>query len=439
MTKLVLKTIFIFLLSVQTSLALPLDSPRNYVRTVTYLEHGQDSVVSVQYYDGLGRPVQMVEGGLNSSGLFLHSLISGGKKTGYIYASDGRKLRTTHRQGTRPLMTTDYAGPFEFRDGVISRVNFSGGYFDYDPADAQWSCHYYVTDYQSSHRMVVNREAAPGDSPEQVTHYYPYGGVIGDISTNETLQRNKFEGKELDRTFGLDNYDIHTRNYFAMLPTWDRPDSKAEDYYGISPYVYCGGNPVNLGDYDGRFSKKIGADIAYRIHDAFRPSGERVSGIHEKTNASNPNNRYYYDTYSYNKKDGIVITEVYSMSKDVVDDVGLAGTGIEVAGVGIMCTAVAAPVGAIVAEAGATISTVASVAAIAIDAINGDLNGGLVDALLFVGSNAVKKGIQKLATKNITSEGIEELGESILERGYEASQSSMQSAVSYAEKQKKKE
>jgi hypothetical protein len=28
-------------------------------------------------------------------------------------------------------------------------------------------------------------------------------------------------------------------------------NNDAEKYYGISPYAYCGGDPVNLGDYDG--------------------------------------------------------------------------------------------------------------------------------------------------------------------------------------------
>ena len=114
-------------------------------------------------------------------------------------------------------------------------------------------------------------------------NYYPYGGVIGDISTNENVQKYKLfhyipreqarsegprshqkeidnllarrrafrRGVELDRTFGLDNYDIHARQYFAMMPSWDRIDPLVEKYYGISPYAYCGGDPVNLGDYDG--------------------------------------------------------------------------------------------------------------------------------------------------------------------------------------------
>ena len=130
----------------------------------------------------------------------------------------------------------------------------------------------------NNNRVVV----AENDSIVQINHYYPYGGVIGDISTllsdvtkgnNENVQKYKFEGPrshqkeidnllarrrafrrgvELDRTFGLDNYDIHARQYFAMMPSWDRIDPLAEKYYGISPYVYCGGDPVNFGDYNGR-------------------------------------------------------------------------------------------------------------------------------------------------------------------------------------------
>lgn len=107
--------------------------------------------------------------------------------------------------------------------------------------------------------MVINKNG----TVEQVTHYYPYGGVIGDISTllsdvtkgnllsdvtkgnNENVQKYKLfhyipreqarsegprshqkeidnllarrrafrRGVELDRTFGLDNYDVHARQW----------------------------------------------------------------------------------------------------------------------------------------------------------------------------------------------------------------------------------
>lgn len=125
-------------------------------------------------------------------------------------------------------------------------LRFDGGYISFD-SDTISGIHYYIKDYMGNNRMVVNRDG----TVEQVTHYYPYGGIIGDISTNQSLQKYKFEGKELDRTFGLDNYDIHARQYFSMAPVWDRIDPMAEKDYAISPYVYCGGDPVNRGDYDG--------------------------------------------------------------------------------------------------------------------------------------------------------------------------------------------
>ena len=86
----------------------------------------------------------------------------------------------------------------------------------------------------NNNRVVV----AENDSIVQINHYYPYGGVIGDISTNESLQKYKFEGPrshqkeidnllarrrafrrgiELDRTFRLDNYYVHARQYFTMM------------------------------------------------------------------------------------------------------------------------------------------------------------------------------------------------------------------------------
>ena len=41
---------------------------------------------------------------------------------------------------------------------------------------------------------------------EQVNHYYPYGGIMAE-STNESVQRYKYNGKELDRMHGLDWYE----------------------------------------------------------------------------------------------------------------------------------------------------------------------------------------------------------------------------------------
>lgn len=126
--------------------------------------------------------------------------------------------------------------------------------------------------------MVVNKNG----TKEQITHYYPYGAVIGDISTNESVQKYKFEGKELDRTFGLDNYDIHARQYFAMAPMWDKPDSKAEDYYPISPYAYCGGRSFRFAGIICGFILLCQADFV-NLQDAYRiRANERTRSVFKK-------------------------------------------------------------------------------------------------------------------------------------------------------------
>ena len=173
----------------------------------------------------------------------------------YVYAADGTKLRTIHRPASSSALTDsiDYIGNLILKNGQPSMYIFDGGYASFGTNGAVDDWHYYIQDYMGNNRMVVNKNG----TVEQVTHYYPYGGVIGDISTNENVQNYKFEGKELDRTFGLDNYDIHARQYFAMMPTWDRLDKKAEDYYPTSPYAYCGGNPVNYIDPNGFDTYKV--------------------------------------------------------------------------------------------------------------------------------------------------------------------------------------
>ena len=50
---------------------------------------------------------------------------------------------------------------------------------------------------------------------------------------------------------GLNTYDYGARQYNPITARWDRPDPLAEKYYGVSPYMYCLGNPVNAIDPDG--------------------------------------------------------------------------------------------------------------------------------------------------------------------------------------------
>ena len=50
---------------------------------------------------------------------------------------------------------------------------------------------------------------------------------------------------------GLDTYDYGARQYNPVTARWDRMDPLCEKYYSVSPYAYCGNNPVMLVDPDG--------------------------------------------------------------------------------------------------------------------------------------------------------------------------------------------
>ena len=54
------------------------------------------------------------------------------------------------------------------------------------------------------------------------------------------------------RCGGLDLYDYHARQQDAKLGRFNSPDPLAHKYYWLSPYSYCGGDPVNCVDPDGR-------------------------------------------------------------------------------------------------------------------------------------------------------------------------------------------
>ena len=65
-------------------------------------------------------------------------------------------------------------------------------------------------------------------------------------------ERYKFTGKERDWETGYDFFGA--RSYASVLSIWLSPDPLSDKYPEISPYAYCGWNPVKYIDPDGRIS-----------------------------------------------------------------------------------------------------------------------------------------------------------------------------------------
>ena len=146
------------------------------------------------------------------------------------------------------LITTDYCGNAIYRGDTLSMLLTEEGYVTF-ASDSVPVYHYYLKDHLGSIRVVFDQSGAV----EQRNDYYASGALMP-TSTNGTLQPYKFGGKELERTAGLDEYDFGARWMDPVIGgRFTTMDPLCEKYYSISPYTYCGGDPVNFVDPDGRY------------------------------------------------------------------------------------------------------------------------------------------------------------------------------------------
>ena len=123
--------------------------------------------------------------------------------------------------------------------------------------------------FQKRHKdhLGNNRELVTATGiTHQVSHYYPYGGLMADISTNQDMQRFRFQGKELDHFENIDWNDHGARHADLQTGRWNTVDPLAEKYYSVSPYNNCNDNPANNIDIDGLYpiwNGKTGSETAY--------------------------------------------------------------------------------------------------------------------------------------------------------------------------------
>ena len=183
------------------------------------------------------------------------------KYISYTYDASGVKHRVIHsstRLNVSPtgrLTTADttlYVGSRIYLNGKLDKVLTPYGYLQ------GGKFHTWLHDYQGNVAVVV-----VGDSVAQCNSYYPYGlphatlSIRTNVTTN-TPNTYKYSGKEFDTFGGTDLYDFHARYHAPSTGRFMTPDPMAEKYPGISPYMYCAGNPIIFIDTDGRELKLVG-------------------------------------------------------------------------------------------------------------------------------------------------------------------------------------
>ena len=159
---------------------------------------------------------------------------------------------------------TEYANNVEYyytsRDTTSKIFNASGYYSDS-------TYYHYIKDHLGNICAVVHSIA---DSAVQSTKYYASGVPMAE-STGRDQQPYLYNGKEFVETHGLNEYDSQARRYYATIMRTTTMDPMAEKYYHLSPYSWCGNNPVNAID-------PTGMDSVYVNDQSERPADRGVAG-----------------------------------------------------------------------------------------------------------------------------------------------------------------
>ena len=174
----------------------------------------------------------------------LHNVREGGTlMVGYEYGYGGNKSEVSGRDGSGYA----YVGNLVYRLTGSSFV-FESGLFGEGMVSGNGIC-YHLKDHLGSIRAIID---GSGRLLEE-NDYYAFGQRHPRSEhAQSSANRFKYNGKELQTVGGLGYLDYGARMYDQSLGRWFTTDPLSEKYYGLSPYVYCGNNPLKYVDSDGR-------------------------------------------------------------------------------------------------------------------------------------------------------------------------------------------
>jgi RHS repeat-associated protein len=195
----------------------------------------------------------------------------------YAYDASGVKRRTRHHTVNRNMalgwvdkrellpsdiqntLQTDYIANKVYEDGALKRILTEEGYVEKE--GNLFRHYYYIRDYLGNNRLVAD---ASGNLVQK-NYYYAFG-LPQTYGTQQQKQPYKFNGKEMERMLDMNWYDYSARFFDPAMARFTTMDPLAEKYYSVSPYVYCGNNPVNAIDPDGRSTWVMNnGDGTYRV------------------------------------------------------------------------------------------------------------------------------------------------------------------------------
>ena len=213
---------------------------------------------------------------------------SGGTET-FTYLPDGTKRERTALGKDWSLSRTEYRGNLVCADDSLKYILFDGGLIAMDGSSPEYL--FFLRDHLGSVRVV----ARPDGKVVQVNHYYPYGmayasgrmsgnaeahpvtGEGGNVIDGDleigggtggmelarpgASQPYRFLGNELYTSNSLGLYDFSARMYDPALGRFLSVDPMAETCLNMTPFAYCGNNPIIRVDPEGEIWHIVGGAV----------------------------------------------------------------------------------------------------------------------------------------------------------------------------------
>jgi RHS repeat-associated protein len=170
----------------------------------------------------------------------------------------GQTNCTPDASNVQATLTTDYCGNVVYENGALKYILTPEGYVTKNGRNTYYN--YYLKDHLGNNRIVLE-VIGSASNVIQATDYYPFGMPYANGVSPEK-QPYKFGGKEYDEMHGLNWYDFEARHLDAIILRFSTMDPLCEKYPWMSPYAYCGNNPVNRIDPTG-MEWRTESDVEY--------------------------------------------------------------------------------------------------------------------------------------------------------------------------------
>ena len=193
---------------------------------------------------------------------------------------------------------------------------------------------YFIKDHLGNIRETYINPAPNTKYLIQRMQYYP-SGIPWKTSTGAIEHPYRYNGKELVQMHSQDEYDSHARWYYPAICRTTTMDPLCEKYYNISPYAWCGNNPVNVIDPSGCDTVTVTYNSDTNHWDLGTPIIAKGNDVINVTDKDGNTTSYEFSEGEYGKRICSVrleSTEQQTLGMFYLSGAGVAGYSVEPAG-----------------------------------------------------------------------------------------------------------